>query len=105
MPRLRVLIALGLAVILMIFVVAPLVGQAIALYTDWLWFHEVGYVSVFWSILEAEVLLGILAAVVAFVALYVNLLLTRRGHGSAAAEAPGVPFPDWSLVEPWYQRL
>jgi hypothetical protein len=105
MPRLGVLIALVAVVVLTIFVVVPLAGQAIALYTDWLWFHEVGYASVFGTILEAKALLGFLAAVVAFVVFYVNLLLTRRGYGSAAAEAPGVPLPNWSLVEPWYRRL
>jgi uncharacterized membrane protein (UPF0182 family) len=105
MPRLGVLIVLVVIVVLVIFVVVPLAGEAIALYTDWLWFQEVGYASVFETILGAKALLGFLAAVVAFVMLYGNLLLTRRGHGSAAEEAPGVPFPSWSLVEPWYRRL
>jgi uncharacterized protein len=105
MPRLGFLIAPVVIVVVVIFVVVPLAGQAITLYTDWLWFHEVGYASVFTTILWSKVLLGFLAAVVGFVVFYVNLLLTRRGYGSSVDEAPGVPLPNWSLVEPWYRRL
>ena len=67
MPRLGVLIALVAVVVLVIFVVVPLAGQAVALYTDWLWFHEVGYASVFTTILWSKVLLGLLAGAVGFV--------------------------------------
>jgi hypothetical protein len=56
------LIALGLMVVLVIVVVVPLAGAAVALYTDWLWFHEVGYASVFETVLGAKALLGLLAA-------------------------------------------
>jgi uncharacterized membrane protein (UPF0182 family) len=64
-----VVVGLGLAV----------VGPSLAtLYTDWLWFGETGYQSVFWTSLSTRLLLGSGAAAFAFLFVYVNLRLALR---------------------------
>jgi uncharacterized protein len=42
-----------------------------------LWFREVGYSEVFWTILRAKALLGLLFGLVFFALLYANLLIVR----------------------------
>src|SRR5438093_4937256 len=52
--------------------------------TDWLWFREVGFESVFLRSLVARALLFAAAGILAFIFLYTNFVLARRG-------AAGVP--------------
>ncbi|MGH7278395.1 MAG: UPF0182 family protein, partial [Candidatus Rokuibacteriota bacterium] len=54
------------------------VGQIIPLYTDWLWFQEVGYTSVFLGILSLRGMLFTIVAVTVMVFLYVNLTFAAR---------------------------
>jgi uncharacterized membrane protein (UPF0182 family) len=70
-PRLGLLVLLG-------FILLSLVGQAVPLYTDWLWFQEVGYTVVFTTRLTVSgwLFLGLGAAV--FVFLFVNLSVAAR---------------------------
>ncbi len=54
-------------------------GSSIArFYTDWLWFGEVGYESVFWTTILTKLTLGLVAGVVFFVVLFTNLWLARK---------------------------
>jgi uncharacterized protein len=46
-------------------------------FVDVLWFREVGFSQVFWTILRAKVLLGVLFGLVFFAMLYANLLIVR----------------------------
>ncbi|MBI2467549.1 MAG: UPF0182 family protein [Candidatus Rokubacteria bacterium] len=99
-----------LVLLVVLFVVLPLGAQAVSLYTDWLWFHEVGFPAVFTTVLYAKALLGLLAGVLIFLLLYLNLRLTARGQGPEIAileEAePQLPqLPSWPLIRPLYQRL
>ena len=97
------------AVMVVLFVVLPFGRQAVELYTDWLWFHEVGFPGVFGTILSTKALLGLAAGAVAFLALYLNVLATRRGLGPRLLDpdaAENLPqLPSWSLVEPLYRRF
>lgn len=70
-PRLGLWVLLG-------FIVLSLVGQAVPLYTDWLWFQEVGYTTVFTTrlTLSGWLFLGLGSAV--FVFLFVNLSVAAR---------------------------
>ncbi len=70
-PRLGLWILLG-------FILLSLVGQAVPLYTDWLWFQEVGYTAVFTTRLTVSgwLFLGLGASV--FVFLFVNLSVAAR---------------------------
>ena len=70
-PRLGLWVLLG-------FVALSLVGQAVPLYTDWLWFQEVGFTKVFTTRLTVSgwLFLGLGAAV--FVFLFANLSVAAR---------------------------
>ncbi len=46
-------------------------------FVDLLWFREVDYSAVFWTILRTKVALGLIFGVVFFAMLYVNLLIVR----------------------------
>jgi hypothetical protein len=94
-------------VILAVFLFLSIVGQAVPLYTDWLWFDEVGFVSVFTSILALRgwIVLGVGLVVLVF--LFVNL-------GVAARSAPPdvlweledqLSLPGRAVVEPFIRRL
>ncbi|MGH7267823.1 MAG: UPF0182 family protein, partial [Candidatus Rokuibacteriota bacterium] len=96
-----------------LFVVLPLVREALRLYTDWLWFHEVGYSGVFARVLTTKALLALAAGAVAFLLLYPNLRLTARGRGRdltllTEAESQLGPLgqlPPWLMIEPIYRRV
>lgn len=68
-------------VIIVVAVLAALVVAFTALsgfFVDVLWFREVGFSDVFWTVLRTRVLLGLVFGVAFFVLLYVNLIIVRR---------------------------
>jgi uncharacterized membrane protein (UPF0182 family) len=70
-PRFGLWILLG-------FILLTVLGQAVPLYTNWLWFQEVGFTAVFTTrlTLSGWLFLGLAAAV--FVFLFVNLSVAAR---------------------------
>ncbi len=64
--------------LLLILIVLALVGQAVPLYTDWLWFQEVGYAGVFVTILTLRGWLFIGVGLGTFLFLYGNLAFAAR---------------------------
>jgi len=82
-------------------------GQAISLYTDWLWFQEVGYTQVFTASVTVKLILALVFGGLFSLLVYFNIKL--------AAQAPrGVTFldqenaielPSPELVDPLLQRL
>ncbi|MEZ5319182.1 MAG: UPF0182 family protein [Vicinamibacterales bacterium] len=54
------------------------VPSAVAFYTDWLWFRQLGYDFVFLRRINAQAIVFALTFVAAFVFLYVNLRIARR---------------------------
>jgi hypothetical protein len=69
----RVLLIIGIAIVVVLIALTALSG----FFIDVLWFREVGYSEVFWTILRAKVLLGLLFGLVFFALLYSNLLIVR----------------------------
>jgi uncharacterized membrane protein (UPF0182 family) len=69
---------------LLLTVVAILAGVAVAFtalsgfFVDVLWFREVGFSQVFWTVLRTRVVLGLVFGIAFFVLLYVNLWIVRR---------------------------
>ena len=53
-------------------------GALVRFYTDWLWFGEVGYRSVFWKVFTSQLQLGLVTGILFFIIVYSNLLLARR---------------------------
>src|SRR5207247_1812760 len=62
----RVLLVLVIAVLF-------LYPAAARRYTEWLWFHEVGYPAVFWVPIASAAAVGLAAAAVVFLILALNL--------------------------------
>lgn len=52
--------------------------QGILLYTDWLWFREVGYQGIFLTTLKAQILMAFLLGVPSALVLWFNLSLAQR---------------------------
>src|SRR5512146_2423370 len=70
----RIIFGLAAAAFLAVFVVPWLASVA----TDWLWFREVHFESVFTTSLAARATLFVIAATVAFVFLYANFWWAQR---------------------------
>ena len=68
MPRSQAIVVLVIGL-----VVLGLVGEIVPLYTDWLWFQEVGYTDVFLTTLGFRGSLFTVVAVVVLIFLYANL--------------------------------
>jgi hypothetical protein len=64
--------------LLLILIGLALVGQTVPLYTDWLWFQEVGYAGVFVTILTLRGWLVLGVGLGAFLFLYLNLTFAAR---------------------------
>ncbi len=94
------LIALGA------FLLFSLVGEAIYLFTDYLWFREIGYAGVFTKTLWIKVLLGVISGLLFFALFYVNIKLAARlrdGVVPLQSRNPEVPGPE--DLDPLIRRL
>jgi len=93
--------------ILIVFVILGVLGQALPLYTDYLWFQEVKLASVFTTILWAKLALA-LAAGLAFAAIvYVNVYLAARSTQSDVLVELEDPFglPSRLVIEPLFRKF
>ena len=77
---------------LMVMVALPSFAQ---LYTEWVWFGEIGYQSVFFKSLTTKGLLGVGVFALAFVFLFANLRLAMRGPNR-----PHLVFPGGGDIQP-----
>jgi uncharacterized membrane protein (UPF0182 family) len=68
----------GIALVVVALLAVGVLGQAVPLYTDWLWFQEVGYVQVFTTILSLRGALFLAVALGVLVFLYANLTFAVR---------------------------
>ena len=73
-PRRRLLVG----IVVFLAAVALAFTALSGFFIDVLWFREVGYSQVFWSILATKFALGLLFGLAFFVVLYVNLWIVRR---------------------------
>src|SRR4026209_1246379 len=64
--------------VLLAFVALSLFGQAVPLYTDWLWFQEVGSTTVFTTRLQPSGWLFLRLGAGRFVVLLINLSVAAR---------------------------
>ena len=88
------------------FLLFSLFGEAIYLYTDFLWFREIGYSGVFTKTLWIKVLLGVISGVLFFALFYVNIKFAARlrdGVVPLQSRNPEVPGP--AELDPLIRRL
>jgi uncharacterized membrane protein (UPF0182 family) len=82
-------------------------GQIVGFYVDWLWFREVQFTSVFVTVLQAEILVGMVTGAVFFLILYGNVMVARRLAPRdvlvAVDDAGGLPSPE--ILDPYVRRL
>ena len=64
--------------LLLAFLLLGIVGQAVPLYTDWLWFHEVGYAQVFTTVLTLRGWLVLGLGLAVWIFLFANLWIAAR---------------------------
>ncbi|MDE0213586.1 MAG: UPF0182 family protein, partial [Deltaproteobacteria bacterium] len=94
------LIALGA------FILFSLLGEAVYLYTDFLWFREIGYSGVFTKTLWIKVLLGVISAVLFFSLFYFNIkLAARRREGVVPLQSSNPEVPGFEELDPLIRRL
>jgi uncharacterized membrane protein (UPF0182 family) len=80
-------------------------GRTISLYTDWLWFHEVGFPQVFTTVLTFELILGVFFGGLFALLLYYNVKLASRPSGDAhIVDQSVINLPSADLVDPFLQR-
>jgi len=70
------------AVLILVFLVLLLSGGLLSLYTDWLWFEEIGQLPVLLTSLSAELQLGLAFGVLFFAVVYLNLLWAKRSRAA-----------------------
>ena len=70
------------AILILVLFALLLSGNLVSLYTDWLWFIEIGQLPVLITRLTAELKLGLALGAVLFIILYLNLLWAHRSRNS-----------------------
>jgi uncharacterized protein len=82
-------------------------GQIVGFYTDWLWFGEVRFTSVFLTVLRTQILLGLVTGVAFFVILYGNVALAWRlaPRGALMVEDDALGLPSPEILRPHVRRL
>lgn len=67
-------------ILILVAVVLPFASSLISFYTDWLFFVETGFSSVFTTTLYAKTAAGLLFGAVLFAVLLINVLYANRAH-------------------------
>ena len=85
---------LSIAVLVLVAIVLIFSRQIASVFTDILWFDDLGYLSTFWIPISSKLLVGLIVGLVSFVFLYNNLSFTARSIGKSSRVARR--FPDAS---------
>lgn len=82
-------------------------GQAVSLYTDWLWFEAVGFTQVFTTTLTFKVVLAVVFGGLFFMVLYLNVKLAAQAPSEVrfADEENAIELPSPELIDPLVRRL
>ncbi len=93
--------------VLLLVALLTLAGQAIPLYTDWLWFDAVGFSSVFLTLLLTQTFLGFVFGVICFTILYLNLSLIHRSPATdvLVEMEDHLGLPSRFILEPLIKRF
>ncbi|MFA5027814.1 MAG: UPF0182 family protein, partial [Candidatus Methylomirabilota bacterium] len=93
--------------LLVVFVALNLLGQALPLFTDYLWFQEVGYTGVFTTILQTKVLLAVFVGLLFALVVFLNVRLAARPTPASILAEPEDPLglPSRQVIEPLFKRF
>jgi len=93
--------------ILVVFIALNLVGQVIPLYTDYLWFQEVQFTSVFTKILGLKLVLGLVGGLLFALFVYLNVRLAARPTSGDVLVELEDPFglPSRLVIEPLFKKF
>lgn len=93
--------------IILVFIALNVLGQALPLYTDYLWFQELALASVFTTILWYKIALGVCAGALFALFLYVNVRLAARSAGGDVLMELEDPLglPSRLVIEPLFRRF
>ncbi|MCZ6625135.1 MAG: UPF0182 family protein [Deltaproteobacteria bacterium] len=82
-------------------------SQAVSLYTDWLWFQEVGFTQVFKTALAFKLTLAIVFGGLFFLLVYFNVKLAAKTPTGVrfSDEETAIELPSLELVDPLLKRL
>jgi uncharacterized membrane protein (UPF0182 family) len=82
-------------------------GQAISLYTDWLWFQEVGFTQVFATSLTFKIILALVFGGLFSLLVYFNIKLAAQSPRGVTFldQENAIELPGPELVDPLLQRL
>ena len=89
------------------FLVLNLLGQALPLYTDYLWFQEVKFPSVFTTMLWYKIALGIAGGLIFALVVYLNVRLAARPRTDDVLTELEDPLglPSRLVIEPLFRRF
>lgn len=93
--------------ILVLFIALNLVGQLLPLYTDYLWFQEVGFTGVFTTILQTKILLAAAVGLLLALFVYGNIRVAARptpGDVLVELDDP-LGLPSRLVIEPLFKRF
>lgn len=90
---------LGVVVAIVMFVLVPLLTWAARVWTDYLWYVDLGQADVFVTRIVSKVALGSVFAVLAFILLFVNMRIARRfAPRTMLSAVPDVVSPQVRIV-------
>jgi uncharacterized protein len=89
----------GVVLSIILFVVIMVIWRMTGMITDWFWFQEVGYQSIFTVTLLAQLAAAAVFGVAFFAILYVNLFLAGRlsERVQLVHREGAIPFPPWGI--------
>jgi len=95
------------ALVLVAVVILASAGGLIRLYTDWLWFQEVGFAAVFATVLQTQVALGLVFGFVFLLVVYSNAVLARRlaPRDVLLVVDDSLGLPSQEILEPYLRTL
>jgi uncharacterized membrane protein (UPF0182 family) len=95
------------ALVFIVLISVLFLGQAISLYTDWLWFQEVDFTQVFRTALTFKLILAVVFGGLFAAIIYFNIRLAAQAPRDVrfSDEESAIELPSPDLVDPLVQRL
>ncbi len=81
--------------LIVMFVLFTLLSRVASTYISYQWFISLGFVSVFWRIITARLLVGIAGGLFFGIYLFVNLAITRRSFEHLPPDTVPAPYDRW----------